>query len=122
MEIGIGIHGEPGRERKPMATAREVVEMLTAPIVADLPFSAGDKVLAFVNSMVGTPLIELYIAHRRAVHMLEAAGVKVARHLTGNFVTSLDMQGMSLSVLRADDELLRLWDEPVHTAALCWGC
>ena len=120
MEIGIGIHGEPGRERKPMATAREVVEMLTAPIVADLPFSAGDQVLAFVNSMGGTPLIELYILYHELSQYLSGHGIEISRNLIGPYITSLEMQGCSITLLRLDDELTGLWDAPVDTPGLRW--
>ncbi|WP_189642257.1 dihydroxyacetone kinase subunit DhaK [Deinococcus piscis] len=120
-ELGIGIHGEPGRERLPLRPADELVEALLEPILNDLPLAENESVILLTNGMGGTPQLELYIAHRRAVGLLEERGLRVARHLVGNFVTSLDMQGLSLSVLRADDEMLRLWDAPVHTAALRWG-
>ncbi|WP_261663954.1 dihydroxyacetone kinase subunit DhaK [Deinococcus sp. Marseille-Q6407] len=120
-ELGIGIHGEPGRERLPMRPADELVAALLDPILSDLGAAAGEQVILLTNGMGGTPQLELYIAHRRAVQLLEERGLKVARHLVGNFVTSLEMQGLSLTVLRADDELLRLWDAPVNTAALRWG-
>lgn len=120
-ELGIGIHGEPGRERLPLRPANELVEALLDPVLSDLNAAAGDRVILLTNGMGGTPQLELYIAHRRAVEMLEERGIQVERHLVGNFVTSLEMQGLSLSVLRADAEMLRLWDAPVHTAALRWG-
>jgi phosphoenolpyruvate---glycerone phosphotransferase subunit DhaK len=121
MEIGIGIHGEPGRERMPLAPAREVVERLTMPILDDLPYSSGDRVLAFVNGMGGTPLIELYVVYNDLKALLEARGIAIARSLVGSYITSLDMAGCSITLLRLDDELIRLWDAPVHTAGLRWG-
>ncbi|GLZ30228.1 dihydroxyacetone kinase subunit DhaK [Lentzea sp. NBRC 105346] len=121
MEIGIGIHGEPGRQRVPAGTADDMVAALLNPIVEDLPFSSGDRVLLFTNSMGGTPLIELYLAHGIAERLLAERGITVERRLVGPFITSLEMQGMSLTLLKLDDELVELWDAPVHTAALRWG-
>lgn len=119
-ELGIGIHGEPGRERLSMQPADELVEALLEPILQELPNGTEDVIL-LTNGMGGTPQLELYIAHRHAIKVLEEKGLRVARHLVGNFVTSLEMQGFSLSVLGADREMLRLWDAPVQTAALRWG-
>jgi dihydroxyacetone kinase-like protein len=121
MEIGIGIHGEPGRTRMKIKPADEVTEMLMNPIIEDLPFKSGDKVLLFVNSMGGTPLIELYILYRKAVEMLEAKGIKVVRNLIGPYITSLEMAGCSFTLLKMDDDLIKLWDAPVKTAGLRWG-
>jgi dihydroxyacetone kinase-like protein len=121
MEIGIGIHGEPGRTRMKIKPADEVTEMLLNPIVEDLPFESGDEVLLFVNSMGGTPLIELYIVYRKAVEMLEAKGIKVVRNLIGPYITSLEMAGASITMLKMDDDLIKLWDAPVKTAGLRWG-
>ena len=121
MEVGIGVHGEPGRRRLPVAPAKEVAEMLTEPILKDLDFTGGDGVFAFVNGMGGTPLIELYLMYGEVAKLLERAGVQVARTLVGNYMTSLDMAGCSVSVLKADDELLRLWDAPINTPAFRWG-
>lgn len=121
MEIGIGIHGEPGRERKKLASSAEIVEMLAAPIVEDLPFRRGDEVLAFVNSMGGTPLIELYVVYNDLCKFLEGRGIRATRNLIGPYITSLEMAGCSITLLRLDDELTTLWDAPVHTAALRWG-
>ncbi len=121
MEIGIGIHGEPGRERMKIKPADEIVEMLLNPILEDLPFKAGDEVLAFVNSMGGTPDIELYIAYRKVHKMLEEKGIKIVRKLVGRYITSLEMQGISITLLKMDDELKELWDAPVNTPALRWG-
>ena len=120
IEIGIGIHGEPGRRRIPMASADEITEMLTTPVMEDLGVGGSDQVLLLVNGMGGTPLSELYVVYRRARQLLEARGATVARSLVGNYVTSLEMQGCSVTVLRLDDELTSLWDAPVHTAALRW--
>ena len=121
MEVGIGIHGEPGRERVPLETADGIVARLTEPILTDLPFSSGDRVLLFTNSMGATPLVELYLAHGIAERILAEHGVNVVRRLVGPYITSLEMQGISLTVLKLDDELIELWDAPVHTAALRWG-
>ncbi len=121
MEIGIGIHGEPGRARLPLKTADEIIEMLMEPILSDLPFKASDEVLLFVNSMGGTPLIELYIAYRKAHQIAEQHGLKVARNLIGAYITSLEMAGCSITLLKMDDELLRWWDASVKTPALRWG-
>ncbi|TCP54839.1 dihydroxyacetone kinase DhaK subunit [Tamaricihabitans halophyticus] len=121
MEIGIGIHGEPGRARVPLEDADRLVARLVDAIVSDLPFVAGDRVILFTNSMGGTPLLELYLAHGIAERLLAERGIEVARRLVGPYVTSLEMQGMSLTLLRADDQLLDLWDAPVCTPALRWG-
>ncbi len=121
MEIGIGIHGEPGRTRMKIKPADEVTEMLLTPIVEDLPFESGDEVLLFVNSMGGTPLIELYIVYRKAVEILEAKGIKVIRNLIGPYITSLEMAGASITLLKMDDDLVKLWDAPVKTTGLRWG-
>jgi phosphoenolpyruvate---glycerone phosphotransferase subunit DhaK len=121
MEVGIGIHGEPGRERLPLEPAAGIVRRLVEPIVEDLPFAEGDRVLLFTNSMGGTPLIELYLAHGIAERLLAEHGLTVDRRLVGPYITSLEMQGMSLTLLRLDAELIELWDAPVRTAALRWG-
>jgi dihydroxyacetone kinase-like protein len=121
IEVGIGIHGEPGRERRPMAPAREIAAMLVEPVLADLPAADGAPVIAFLNGMGGTPLIELYLMYAEVQRLLEQAGVPVARSLVGNYITSLEMAGCSVTLLRADDELVRLWDAPVSTPGLRWG-
>jgi dihydroxyacetone kinase-like protein len=121
IEIGIGIHGEPGREKIKLQPADAIVDRLLGPILDDIPFASGDQVLLLVNGMGGTPQIELYIVYRRAAQVLAERGIEVTRSLVGNFTTSLEMQGMSLSVLKLDDELTGLWDAPVQTAALRWG-
>jgi dihydroxyacetone kinase-like protein len=121
IEIGIGIHGEPGRERVKLAPAAEIVERLTTPILEDLPFEDGDDVLAFVNSMGGTPLIELYVVYNDLQRLLGERGIRITRNLIGPYITSLEMAGCSITLLRLDDELTRLWDAPVKTAGLRWA-
>jgi dihydroxyacetone kinase-like protein len=121
IEIGIGIHGEPGRRRVPAAPAREVAEMLVEPILADLDFTGDDGVLAFVNGMGGTPLLELYLMYNEVATILAKSGVTVVRSLVGPYITSLEMAGCSVTLLKLDDELVRLWDAPVRTPGLRWG-
>jgi len=121
MEIGIGIHGEPGRHREPLGNAAHIAERLVDPIVRDLPFERGDAVLAFVNGMGGTPLLELYVVFAEVARILGGHGITVERSLVGPFITSLDMAGCSITLLKLDDELIRLWDAPVRTPALRWG-
>ncbi len=121
MEIGIGIHGEPGRRRVKLAPAAEVVEMLSNPIIEDLGLKSGDQVLAFVNGMGGTPLIELYIVYDALNRILGGKNISIARSLVGNYITSLEMAGCSITLVRLDDELTKYWDAPVHTPALRWG-
>jgi phosphoenolpyruvate---glycerone phosphotransferase subunit DhaK len=121
MEVGIGIHGEPGRHRLPLEAAAGVAERLLDPILRDLPFERGDPVLAFVNGMGGTPLLELYVVFHEVSRILEAHGVSIQRSLVGSYITSLEMAGCSVTLLKLDDELVRLWDAPVRTPALRWG-
>jgi dihydroxyacetone kinase-like protein len=121
MEIGIGIHGEPGRRRVPLAPAKDIAEMLVEPIVADLPFSSGDGVIAFVNGMGGTPLIELYLMYNEVVRILGGHGIQIARSLVGSYITSLEMAGCSVTLVKVTDDLIALWDAPVNTPALRWG-
>ncbi len=121
MEVGVGIHGEPGRRRVPVAPAREIAQMLVEPVLADLDFTGGDGVLAFVNGLGATPLIELYVMYAEVVALLDKAGVRIARSLVGPYMTSLDMAGCSLTLLKVDDDLVRLWDAPVRTPGLRWG-
>ena len=121
MEIGIGIHGEPGRYREPLAGAAHVAERLVEPVLLDLPFRSGDGVLAFVNGMGGTPLIELYLMFGEVQRILAGHGVTVERSLVGSYITSLEMAGCSITLLKLDDELVRLWDAPVVTPGLRWG-
>ncbi|MCE0768143.1 dihydroxyacetone kinase subunit DhaK [Pseudonocardia kujensis] len=120
MEIGIGIHGEPGRRRVPIAPAKEIAEMLVEPILADADFTS-EPVICFVNGMGASPLLELYLMYGEVATLLERAGVRIARSLVGPYITSLDMAGCSVTLLRADDDLLGLWDAPVDTPGLRWG-
>lgn len=120
IEFGIGIHGEPGRERIKLEPADALVERMVTAVVEDLPFEQGDRVLLFTNSMGGTPLVELYLAHGIAERLLGERGITVERRLVGPYITSLEMQGMSITLLKVDDELTELWDAPVNTAALRW--
>jgi dihydroxyacetone kinase-like protein len=121
MEIGIGIHGEPGRTRMKVKPADEIVEMLMEAVIKDLPYNSGDEVLLFVNGMGGTPLIELYLAYRKAHEIATKHGLKVVRNLVGPYITSLEMAGMSVTLLKMDDDLKKLWDAPVNTPGLRWG-
>ncbi|MGD1712557.1 dihydroxyacetone kinase subunit DhaK [Dapis sp. BLCC M172] len=145
IEFGIGIHGEPGRERMAMKSADEIAEMLAINIIEDVgysrmvrewdevkgewqevelidsPFEPGDRLLAFVNSMGGTPISELYIVYRKLAEICEQKGLKIVRNLIGHYITSLEMQGCSITLLKLDDELIKFWDAPVKTAALRWG-
>jgi dihydroxyacetone kinase-like protein len=121
IELGIGIHGEPGRRRAPLGAASEVVDVMVEAVLSDLKPKRGTKVLAFVNGMGGTPLIELYLLYGEVDKKLRAAGVEPVRNLVGSFITSLEMAGASLTVLELDEELTKLWDAPVHTPALRWG-
>jgi dihydroxyacetone kinase-like protein len=144
-EFGIGIHGEPGRQRLPMRAADEIVEMMVQAILddgpytrtvrewdrqeatwvdktmTDEPFGPGDQVIAFVNSMGGTPLSELYIVYRKMAEVLKQRDFVIVRNLVGPYITSLEMQGISITLLKADDEILKFWDAPVHTPGLRWG-
>jgi dihydroxyacetone kinase-like protein len=142
IELGIGIHGEPGAERGPMRPVDEIVEIMASRILEDAsysrtvrewdpdqsswvektlvnePFAAGDRVIAFVNSMGGTPISELYIAYRKLAQVCKNNGISIARNLIGPYITSLEMQGFSITLLRADDEILKFWDAPVKTPGL----
>ena len=120
MELGIGIHGEPGRRRVPLTSAREISEQLMEPILADLDFTSG-PVIIMLNGMGGTPLIELYLMYGEVAKIMNEAGITVARNLVGNYITSLEMAGCSITMLRVNEELIRLWDAPVNTAGLRWG-
>jgi dihydroxyacetone kinase-like protein len=121
MEIGIGIHGEPGRTRMKLKPASEITALLANPILDDLPFKKGDSVLAFVNGMGGTPLIELYIVYNELTKICADRGVNIARSLIGPYITSLDMAGCSITLLKVDDEMIQLWDAPVKTPGMRWG-
>ena len=121
IELGIGIHGEPGRERVALGTARDIVNTMMAATTSDLPFRRGDRVIALVNGMGGTPLIELYLVTNEVARVCRDMGITIARSLVGNYITSLEMAGCSITLLRTDDEMIELWDDPVHTPALRWG-
>ena len=121
MELGIGIHGEPGREKVRLGSAAEVAEQLIEPILADRDFT-NQPVIAMLNGMGGTPLLEQYIVFGEVAKILEAKGVRVVRTLVGNHITSLEMAGCSLTLLEASDDLITLWDAPVNTLGLRWGC
>jgi len=121
IELGIGIHGEPGRRRAPLGSATEVVDVIVEAVVSDLKPKRGSKVLAFVNGMGGTPLLELYLLYGEVDKKLRAAGLEPVRNLVGSYITSLEMAGASLTLLELDDQLTKYWDAPVHTAALRWG-
>jgi dihydroxyacetone kinase-like protein len=121
IEFGVGIHGEPGRERRPAASAHDIVAALATAIVDDLPFGRGDRVLAFVNGLGGTPLLELYVVYNELHTLLASRGIVIARNLVGSYMTALDMAGCSITLLRLDDELTALWDAPVVTTGLRWG-
>ncbi|GAB6856841.1 dihydroxyacetone kinase subunit DhaK [Microbacterium xylanilyticum] len=120
MEIGIGIHGEPGRHRVPLAPAKDIAAQLVEPILADMDFT-GSPTIVMLNGMGASPLIELYLMYGEVATLLQKAGVSIARNLVGNYITSLDMAGCSVTVLKADDEFIRLWDAPVVTPGLRWG-
>ena len=145
MEIGIGIHGEPGRKRLPVKPADEITEMMTLAIIedeaysrtvrewdeekeewadkdlTDPPLKSGDQVIAFVNSMGGTPIAELYVVYKKMAEICEKKGLKIVRNLIGPYITSLEMQGCSITLLKVDDEILKFWDAPVNTPGLRWG-
>jgi dihydroxyacetone kinase-like protein len=121
IEVGVGIHGEPGRRREKLAPAHEIVGMMLDPILEDLKPAGGSSVLAFVNGLGGTPLLELYLLFNEVSKQLGEQGVSVGRSLVGNYITSLEMAGASITLLALDEELTALWDAPVKTAALRWG-
>ena len=145
IELGIGIHGEPGMERTSIKTVDEIVEIMAGAIIddraytrtvrewnndagdwvektlTDEPFKAGDEAIAFVNSMGGTPVSELYAVYRKLAELCQAKGLKIVRNLIGPYITSLEMQGCSITLLKADDEILKFWDAPVKTPGLRWG-
>lgn len=121
LEMGVGIHGEPGRRREKMRSADEIVADLVGAILEDLKPSAGSEVLLMVNGFTGTPLMELYVLYNSAAKLLADKGLKITRSLVGDYVTSLEMAGASITVCLLDDEIRLHWDSPVHTAALRWG-
>jgi dihydroxyacetone kinase-like protein len=120
MEFGVGIHGEPGRRREKVRSASEIVAEMSEAILGDLEPATGSNVLAFVNGLGGTPLIELYVIYNELHTQLEERGLTATRTLVGNYITSLEMAGVSITILTLDDELTELWDAPVHTPALRW--
>jgi phosphoenolpyruvate---glycerone phosphotransferase subunit DhaK len=121
IEVGVGIHGEPGRSREKIRPAREIVAAAMAAILGDHALTAGDQTIVMVNGLGATPLIELYLLFGEVKAVLEDRNLAVARNLVGNYITSLDMAGASITVCRADEEILRLWDAPVNTPGLRWG-
>ncbi len=121
IEVGVGIHGEPGRSREKMRPAGDLAAAMVEPILSDLPLPPGAPVIVLLNGLGATPLIELYLMFGEVAGLLAAQGVTIARSLVGNYVTSLDMAGASLTICHADDRLLELWDAPVNTPGLRWG-
>ncbi|KJS07924.1 MAG: dihydroxyacetone kinase [Hoeflea sp. BRH_c9] len=121
MEFGVGIHGEPGRRRAPLASADDIAGEICEGIVKEFGDVRGRNALLFVNGFGGTPLMELYVMHNSARRIFERHGIRIARSLTGSYVTSLDMAGCSITLTLMDDDMLALWDAPVHTAALRWS-
>jgi phosphoenolpyruvate---glycerone phosphotransferase subunit DhaK len=121
MEFGVGIHGEPGRRREKIRSASEIVEEMAEAILGDLDPASGSEVLAFVNGLGGTPAIELYVVYNELAKQLDRRGLTATRSLVGDYITSLEMAGVSITILTLDDELKALWDAPVHTPALRWG-
>ena len=121
IEVGVGIHGEPGRSRDKLRTAQQIVAGALDAILSDRPLTASDQPIVMVNGLGGTPLIELYVLFGEVAAVLSAQGIRVARALVGNYITSLDMAGASITVCGADDEMLALWDAPVRTPGLRWG-
>jgi dihydroxyacetone kinase-like protein len=121
MEFGVGIHGEPGRRREKVRSAADVVAEMSEAILGDLAPPSGSELLAFVNGLGGTPLIELYVVYNELAKQLAERGLKATRTLVGDYITSLEMAGISITLVTLDDELTALWDAPVHTPALRWG-
>ena len=121
MEVGVGIHGEPGRRRVHLASADAIAAELTGAVIKDLSLKSGHQVILLVNGFGGTPVLELYLMVNAARKVLAGSGITVVRHLTGSYVTSLEMAGCSITVSVVDDAVLALWDAPVHSSALRWG-
>ncbi len=122
IEMGVGIHGEPGRQRMEMKSAEEISDMMTSAIMDDFPQNSSKDAILLINGLGGTPLMELYLLYDCVRKQLQKRGIRIARSLVGNYVTSLEMAGFSLTVSRVDDDLIKWWDDPVHTAALRWNC
>jgi dihydroxyacetone kinase-like protein len=120
MEMGVGIHGEPGRKRMKLGRADEIAEQMAGALLSDQEGGASSRALLLVNGFGGTPSIELYLMYNAARRILQSRGMTIARSLVGSYVTSLEMAGCSISLTMLDDNLIALWDEPVHTAALRW--
>ncbi len=120
MEVGVGIHGEPGRERRSLQSADDIARTIVDAICDWLAPESGERVLLLVNGMGGTPQMELYLVYHAAARLCQERGIEIARSLVGNYCTSLDMQGCSVTLTKLDDEMLGYWDAPVHTAALRW--
>lgn len=121
LEMGVGIHGEPGRRREPMRQANAIVADMVGAILQELKPARGSEVLLLVNGFTGTPLMELYLIYHAAAQLLEREGLVISRSLVGDYVTSLEMAGASITVCLLDEEIKRHWDAPVETAALRWG-
>lgn len=121
MEFGIGIHGEPGRTRMKHGPVKALVAKMADAVLTDLPFNKGDNTIVMVNGMGGTPLIELYIVYNELAAIMNEKGIAIKGKLIGNYITSLEMQGCSITVVKASNEMLSLWSAPVHTPALRWG-
>ena len=121
MEMGVGIHGEPGRRRVKLTSAHDIAAELTGAVLKDLSLARGREVILLVNGFGGTPLMELYVMVNAVHQVLAGAGIKAVRHLTGSYATSLEMAGCSVTVSAVDASTLALWDAPLHTAALRWG-
>lgn len=121
IEMGIGIHGEPGIERVGIKTANEIAEIMMDKICSDMPYKNGDEVICMINGMGGTPLMELYILYNSVEEISKKKGIKIVRSIVGNYVTSIDMAGASISLIKVNNDILKLWDYPVNTAALRWG-
>jgi phosphoenolpyruvate---glycerone phosphotransferase subunit DhaK len=121
MEIGVGIHGEPGRRRVPLASADVIANELTAAVIDDLSLKSGQEVILLVNGFGGTPMLELYLMVNAVKKILDKSGIKVVRYLTGSYVTSLEMAGCSITVTAVNSDILALWDAPVHTSSVRWG-
>lgn len=121
IEMGIGIHGEPGIERVRIKTANEIAETMMEKVCSDIPYKNGDEIICMINGMGGTPLMELYILYNSVEEVAKKKGLKIVRNIVGNYVTSIDMAGASISLIKVNNDILKLWDYPVNTAALRWG-